>query len=310
MAKHYNDAVERRGDVAPHRDCLMLRHNNIKRSVISLAATCFREARACRSTADIVSAFLADGSPPRGTGRRKRRRARDLRVLDVGSGKGGDLHKWNHEGTAVYDGVDISEPRCAEAESRAAGLRGVSDWEGSMRASFAASTAAAFLAATGKAGRIWDVISMQFVLHYLVDDEESLRVILRHCADSLVAGGVLVGTVVNSDEVVPILSRRDDEPPPFDPDYCRVQPIANQGSKPPASAGYRYEFSLRNCVDGCIEHVIPRATLEREASRCGLVVDYFASFTHPAFQGDSIHLHQDQMGVTRLYAAFQMTKQS
>ena len=46
-----------------------------------------------------------------------------VRVLDLASGRGGDLNKWNDSGVRQVVGLDISKGECQEANQRFAQMR-------------------------------------------------------------------------------------------------------------------------------------------------------------------------------------------
>lgn len=99
------------------------------------------------------------------------------RVLDVGCGQGGDLHKWRHIGVTLY-GVDPSRPAIEEAIRRSKGY-------------------GTFNIGTIESAPFeqYDVICYNFSLQY-----QSLE-LLPEVAKRLRNGGILIGIVTDSSRI-------------------------------------------------------------------------------------------------------------
>jgi mRNA (guanine-N7-)-methyltransferase len=124
-------------------------------------------------------------------------RARGGKVLDMGCGKGGDLSKWQRAPVAEYIAVDIASVSVEQARARWADMRGQR-----FQADFAAidcfthSLADAFKPA--RLARAFDVVSMQFCMHYAFETPAKARRMLENVGRWLRKGGVFVGTIPNA----------------------------------------------------------------------------------------------------------------
>ena len=143
------------------------------------------------------------------------RKKRDQSVLDLCCGAGGDLNKWHKAGIAHYVGSDLSEKCVKEAHSRHQQRVQRSMQNNNFSAIFIVADASkadkgsshdAILAEIEKHKRIeritFDVISTQFAIHYMFQDEKSLRGYLTNVTQRLEVGGTFIGTTIDSDRLV------------------------------------------------------------------------------------------------------------
>ena len=153
----------------------------------------------------------------------KRPDGRRIKVLDLGCGKGGDLQKWQKAGTDEYIGVGASRriqlslkmlmscPCCTDLAAVSID-QAVSRWEG-LRNRF---TAGFFvLDAFNRpltdvlhdvhTQRLFDVVSMQFCIHYAFENEAKARQMLENVTMFLTVGGLLVGTMPDSRNLLFVL---------------------------------------------------------------------------------------------------------
>ena len=192
-----------------------------------------------------------------------------VRVLDIASGRGGDMAKWmqcrptssSSEAkrlvVAAVDGYDISSESVKEANRRAAecARRPVaggrqpprfeyrvadcfadSFWndveqQALSRLDLATHHAASFDGPPADAplppGR-FDIVSIQFALHYGCVDVASLDRFLAGVSRSLVPGGCFIGTIVDAVE----LSRQLRE----EADYAAISSHTGEGLPPPSAS--------------------------------------------------------------------------
>lgn len=108
------------------------------------------------------------------------------RVLDVGCGCGGDVHKWKQLSVHV-DMCDPDHTSLEEAKSRSQG------WS-----KFRFFTGDIFVCPQKK----YNVICYNFSIQYIFETRELLEKSIRAIQDRLAPGGLLVGTVPNSDMVL------------------------------------------------------------------------------------------------------------
>lgn len=117
---------------------------------------------------------------------------RGNRVLDVGAGQGGDLHKWQQMGVRL----DMCDP-CAvsleEAKRRARDLSlspahmGLNFYEGDIRST---------------PNKKYDVICYNFSLQYIFESKELFNTSLTNIRKRLKTGGKLIGCIPNSDFIM------------------------------------------------------------------------------------------------------------
>ncbi|KAK4506355.1 hypothetical protein PRZ48_000085 [Zasmidium cellare] len=154
---------------------------------------------------------------------------RDLKVLDMACGKGGDLGKWEKapQVPVLYVGCDIAgvsieqaQERYRESQRRGRGRyqRGppmqaefyVQDTFGHSLAEIPIIRQVGFNPNVGPGNNIiapgmmsggFDVVSMMFALHYSFESEELARGMLRNVAGALKKGGRFFGVMPNSDVI-------------------------------------------------------------------------------------------------------------
>ncbi|KAF2149323.1 mRNA capping enzyme, large subunit [Myriangium duriaei CBS 260.36] len=152
---------------------------------------------------------------------------RDLLVLDIGCGKGGDLQKWQSapQMPALYVGIDPAATSIDQARGRYDEMRrrrrgprgrGLFDAHFFAQDCFGESIGAIPIVQqvgfdphagpdangniTGRPSRgNFDVVSMMFCLHYSYESHDRARGMLRNVAGALKKGGRFLGVMPNSD---------------------------------------------------------------------------------------------------------------
>lgn len=233
-----------------------------------------------------------------GSGRRGGQQQQEaLRVLDLACGRGGDVKKWVLKGAEVYVGVDVSpqsvlECRARAEESRRRGGRPRvalvltrSMLEEDLpdvvaRALAAAATGGGQQGNNGNEGPapVFDVISIQFAVHYGCGSEADLSRLLR-TVDRLLApeGGTLLLTSIDARCLRRHLQERQKQEDGADADAGADAAFGNAvyrvALSPEAAAaapaldrlGLRYTFSLSSAVEACDEFVVHVPTLRHLA---------------------------------------------
>lgn len=123
------------------------------------------------------------------------------KVLDMGCGKGGDLNKWAKARVREYIGLDIAAVSVDQARQRHATLK-----PPRFDATFAACDCYAVsiesVLDSRKLSMPFDVVSMQFCMHYAFETEEKARCMLRNVSRWLREGGIFLGTIPNASQLM------------------------------------------------------------------------------------------------------------
>ncbi|KAF8061515.1 mRNA capping enzyme-domain-containing protein [Lyophyllum atratum] len=269
---------------------------------------------------------------PRSTGSGK--------VLDMGCGKGGDMTKWAKARVKELVGLDIAAVSVDQARSR---------WESLRGPRFAATFAALDcyteplthalppdLLGTDPSydydddshltGEPFDVVSMQFCMHYAFETEQKTRCMLDNVSRYLRRGGVFIGTVPNADF---LLEHLDALPPDarelsFGNSVYKIR-FEERDEKP--TFGHKYWFFLRDAVDDVPEYVVQWDNFVHLAAEYDLYPVYKEEFhqvfeehqEHPEFgqlmvrmkvvdaNGES-SMDEDQWEAANIYIAFALEK--
>ncbi|KAF9227991.1 hypothetical protein BS17DRAFT_747026 [Gyrodon lividus] len=176
------------------------------------------------------------------------------KVLDMGCGKGGDLTKWGKARIKELVCIDIAEVSVSQARER---------WQGMRPPRFDAAFAAidCYAEPLSKAfpperlAQPFDVVSMQFCMHYAFETSQKARCMLRNASQYLRKGGVFLGTIPNADQLI---ERLDALPPSaadlsFGNSVYRIR-FEDRQSRP--LFGHRYHFFLRDAVEDVPEYIV------------------------------------------------------
>jgi mRNA (guanine-N7-)-methyltransferase len=173
----------------------------------------------------IIQRYSPDEDHAPGSREAGRSSGKELLVLDIGCGKGGDLGKWQSapQPIQLYVGLDPADvsitqarDRYREMESRSRGGRGGGGGGrgGSSRLFDARfyvkdcySQSIEDIPIIQEVGfdpspmnrRGFDVVTMMFSMHYAFETEEKARTMLRNVAGALKKGGRFIGCIPNSD---------------------------------------------------------------------------------------------------------------
>ncbi|KAG8217459.1 mRNA capping enzyme-domain-containing protein, partial [Butyriboletus roseoflavus] len=193
----------------------------------------------------LAASTVAQSSGP-GRGRGK--------VLDLGCGKGGDLTKWSKARVRELVCADIADVSIVQARER---------WQTMPHPRFDAAFAAidCYTEPLSKAfpperlAQPFDVVSMQFCMHYAFETSQKARCMLRNVSQYLRKGGVFLGTIPNADQ---LLERLDALPPSatdlsFGNAVYRIR-FEDRQSRP--LFGHRYYFFLKDAVEDVPEYIV------------------------------------------------------
>lgn len=145
---------------------------------------------------------------------------RNLKIMDIGCGKGGDLQKWHaSRKVALYVGADPADVSIKQARERYEQMRKRSKGRVFHAEFFARDCFSQRLdeipivkdvgfdptVGPGNAvsqrwgGGGFDMVTMMFCMHYAFENEEKARGMLRNVSGALKRGGRFIGTIPNSD---------------------------------------------------------------------------------------------------------------
>ncbi|KZZ97542.1 mRNA (guanine-N(7))-methyltransferase [Moelleriella libera RCEF 2490] len=177
----------------------------------------------------IIQRYSPDEDHEPGSRELGRSSGKELLVLDIGCGKGGDLNKWQQapQPIQLYVGLDPAEVSIDQAKDRYRSItsRGGGGGGGGGRHNNRRPPARVFdarfhvkdcyresiedLEIVRQVGfdpspmnrRGFDVVTMMFSMHYAFESEENARTMLRNVAGALKKGGRFIGCIPNSDVI-------------------------------------------------------------------------------------------------------------
>ncbi|KAE8598278.1 hypothetical protein XENTR_v10016783 [Xenopus tropicalis] len=175
-----------------------------------------------------------------------RQRTRNIAVLDLGCGKGGDLLKWRKGGISKLVCTDIADVSVKQCEERYKDLKRKSRNERVFEAEFlTADSTKELLSEKYNDPEIkFDICSCQFVYHYSFETYEQADMMLRNACERLCPGGFFIGTTPDGFELVKRLEASDTNS--FGNDVYTVK-FEKKGKYP--LFGCKYDFSLEEVVN-------------------------------------------------------------
>ncbi|XP_037549672.1 mRNA cap guanine-N7 methyltransferase [Nematolebias whitei] len=172
---------------------------------------------------------------------------RDLSVLDLGCGKGGDLLKWRKGGISHLVCTDIAAVSVEQCQSRFETMKQKSFAnEKIFSAQFITSDSSKEVLSEKLDGAElrFDICSCQFVYHYSFESEQKADMMLRNACERLKPGGFFIGTTPDAYELIKRLEASDSLS--FGNEVFKVS-FQSKGSYP--LFGCQYHFSLEGVVD-------------------------------------------------------------
>lgn len=221
-----------------------------------------------------------------------------IRILDLGCGKGGDLRKWDQHHVSEMVMLDIAEVSIQHARSRynESSFR----WDAHFFVGDGFRTPLDQLVPAQLLEPMFDVVTMQFCLHYGWDTEENARKMLTNVAKWLRPGGTFIGTIPDEETLFGRLEETGDAAAlEFGNDEYKVEFDIRyaQGDMP---FGNKYHFWLKDAVDNVPEYVVDWRMLESIANELGLRLVYKARFDQilvDGYQNKRLRLLLRRMGV-------------
>lgn len=222
------------------------------------------------------------------------------KVLDMGCGKGGDLTKWAKAQVREVVGIDIAAVSVDQARTRWQTMRGPR-----FDATFAAldcyTDPLSYAIPPDKLTVPFDVVSMQFCMHYAFETEAKVRRMLENVSKWLRPGGVFVGTIPNAE----LMLDRLDELPPDESEFGNsVYKIRFPDRYARTLYGHKYYFFLEDAVDDVPEYVVHWDNFLEVAAGYGLDCIYKGEF-HQFFEE-----HQDNKEYANLLQRMNVVDQN
>lgn len=172
------------------------------------------------------------------------------KVLDLGSGKGGDLSKWCKQRVGLLTCVDISKQSLDEAKRRFESMTWCK-----INAEFIQANPYTKEFLTGKS---YDLISSQYSFHYAFDTDEHISTALTNINNNLKNGGKFICTVPNSRK---ILELRDKYGQTFGNKFYKIKFTSDNS----------YLFTLSDCINNCEEYLINIENLVVKFKELGII---------------------------------------
>jgi len=247
------------------------------------------------------------------------------KVLDMGCGKGGDITKWAKAKVGELYGVDIASVSVDQARQRWQQMRGTTfDATFASLDCYTEPLTKAFSPA--KLAQPFDIVSMQFCMHYAFETVQKARCMLTNVSRWLRAGGVFIGTIPNAEQLIEHL----DSLPPNTEDLSfgnSVYQVRFEERTQKPVFGHKYWFSLQDAVDNVPEYVVRWDNFVQMAAEYDLFPVYKEEFhhvfeehrEHPEFgplmlrmkvvdvNGESA-MDEDQWEAANMYIAFAFEK--
>ena len=129
----------------------------------------------------------------------------DTQLLDIGVGRGGDMHKWNKCNIQSVVGVDINRSFVIDAINRFRSCRYL--WGKNYKFFYTLPNKMfkKFLSEKN-VHTSFDIISCMFAFHYFWSSEEYLRSILSQISESLKPGGYFIGTCPSGEHITNLMN--------------------------------------------------------------------------------------------------------
>ncbi|XP_017285114.1 mRNA cap guanine-N7 methyltransferase [Kryptolebias marmoratus] len=172
---------------------------------------------------------------------------RNVSVLDLGCGKGGDLLKWRRGGISHLVCTDIAGVSVEQCQSRYEDMKRRSHVnEKIFSAQFitADSSKEVLSEKLDDPEMMFNICSCQFVYHYSFESEQKADMMLRNACERLKPGGFFIGTTPDAYQLIKRLEASDSLS--FGNEVFKV---SFQSKGPYPLFGCQYHFSLEGVVD-------------------------------------------------------------
>lgn len=263
---------------------------------------------------------------------------KEIVVLDLGCGKGGDLPKWGAMShffniDIFFYGVDLSKESVRELQKRH------SDLQKKWPKLHVDARVADFCDSEQVASFSWpkaDIVSIQFALHYAFESQDALDSFMKTASDGAKDDiAVMIGTIVRSESLLRMWSaptavaRKDtrcESEDDADANAGKKEKVfavasnekfeakideqnmtvllrsLNSPRKPHLPTGIAYYFTLEGCLQDCKEYLVGKALLQQQAEKH----NFKGTPQYQVFD-NSRHLRSKaEMAVHEMYCSFSL----
>ena len=195
-------------------------------------------------------------------------------VLDLCSGKGGDLKKFSKSRIGYYVAADHAYKSMCDAIER------YNTPYPLFPAQFiCADCHRALLSSVLPSDLAFDLVSVQFALHYSFETEQTARTFMRNIAERLMPGGRVLITLPDANVLVHRLREQPADVYSFGNSCFNVEFNAesigtNKTFPPNRTFGLEYTFDLSDAIDHCPEYLVHNDSLLSLASEVQLELVY------------------------------------
>jgi mRNA (guanine-N7-)-methyltransferase len=221
---------------------------------------------------------------PRGDGGPRQYR---LTVLDMCSGKGGDLLKWQKSAVPLlhYVAVDIAEVSVQQARERYQSVKERNNGHVFTAEFHAADCSKTRIRDLFSAPTQFDIASCQFSIHYGFESQTQAECMVQNACESVKLGGYFIGTTTDAVEILRRVTLTDPSTSQSESSSVNGGRFGNDvfslffddGAQQFPQFGCKYHFQLDGVVD-CPEFLCHIKVLERLAAKHGFRMTETMSF--------------------------------
>ncbi len=233
---------------------------------------------------------------------------REVVCLDIGCGRGGDIHKWMHSGVTKVVGFDMSDEALREAQKRyQTAQTAQTKLPQAKQKSGANNTEMEFFIMNmnddwhALSGDKFNVVTAHFCIHYACKSPNTIQKLLSQISSVLLPNGVCIFTLVDPQKVKEYINTNSKIPLDQNPSIKSILEIS------PGCTSNRYTFRLDGAMASCEEYYVPENIIELAANHSLSVIldksfeDYGA--TTPKVRGNIMmeKLTREERQVVSLY---------
>jgi SAM-dependent methyltransferase len=132
-------------------------------------------------------------------------KVKNVSLVDISVGRGGDLFKWNKSGISYVLGIDPDEDSIKEAKSRLVKSKGIKT---KVDFKVATITDEKFTFKFPRE-RYFNIVSCQFAIHYFFKNQQMFDSAMMRISNMLKPGGFFIGTTLDGDKINKLLEKED-----------------------------------------------------------------------------------------------------